>query len=166
MSVRLHISNTDQFADVGEGGRRNGEIWYRADLHEIRAFLSGQIKTLFNSSGQPANPPPTVASSGTFARTTGENGGAQVISGLGFRPRIVYLIGSNDSVATMFSNGWSTGTDHVCSGLSADLSNCVNVQGIADGWTATVGMDNDGFTAIWTKVGQGLNVTVKYLAIK
>ena len=58
MSVRLHIANTDQFNDVGEGKRQNGELWYRADLNEIHAFLSGQVRTLFNNQGQPANLPP------------------------------------------------------------------------------------------------------------
>ena len=167
MSARLHVSNTDQFNDVGEGGRQNGELWYRADLNEIRAFLSGQIRTLFNSTGQPGTPPPTVVQSGTLTRSTSDNTAVQNVTGLNFRPSMVYLIASDDAVAGNFSNGWTTGIVHSCTtALAADLTKCVSVKGIADGWTAVVGMSDDGFTAVWTKVGQGLNVTVSYLAIK
>jgi len=54
---RLHVTNTDFFQDVGEGKRKNGDIWYRQDLNQIRAFLNGQIVILFNNAGVPGKVP-------------------------------------------------------------------------------------------------------------
>lgn len=54
---RLHVTNTDTFQDVGEGKRKNGDIWYRQDLNQIRAFLNGQIVILFNNAGKPGKVP-------------------------------------------------------------------------------------------------------------
>ena len=174
MSVRLHISNTDQFDDVGEGRRLDGEIWYRADLHEIHAFLNGHIRTLFDSDGRPANPPPTVRGSGTITIATSDSTSVQHVS-LGYPASIVYVFASNDQDQTTFSDGWGDGITSVCTrssiGLpSADMANTLNVQavvvGAPAGWSATVLGNPDGFDVSWTKIGAGLNVTAKYLAIK
>lgn len=52
---RLHQATTDDFNDVGDGKRLNGEIWFRKDLGEIRGFLNGMVRTLFDIDGRPGN---------------------------------------------------------------------------------------------------------------
>lgn len=48
---KLHTSIKDDFDEVGEGGRQDGDIWYRSDLKEIRACLDGKIVTLVKVTG-------------------------------------------------------------------------------------------------------------------
>lgn len=43
---KLFITDRDDFNEVGEGGRQDGDIWYRSDLKEIRACLDGSIVTI------------------------------------------------------------------------------------------------------------------------
>lgn len=50
---RLHATNTDDFNDVGEGKRMNGEMWFRSDLNEIRGYLNGKVVVLFDLDGYP-----------------------------------------------------------------------------------------------------------------
>ena len=116
----------------------------------------------------------TVRKSGTLSRTTNDGSSVQNVTGLGFRASMVYILASNDQDQATFSDGWGDGLTNVCtrSVLSvpvADLSNALNVQvviGGVGGWTATILGNPDGFDVSWTKVGAGLNVTAKYLAIK
>lgn len=164
--VKIYELNDDDTFIKQKGESSTAMYWFRRDTGDLKARINGVVRTLFNASGQPGSPSPTVAQSSTFTRSSGQSSGNQAVLGLGFRPRIVHVIATEDGVPTAFSNGWSTGTTHSSSGVSADLANCVNVKRVADGWTATILMEDDGFTAVWTKVGQGLNVTVSYLAIK
>jgi hypothetical protein len=46
MTFKLFVTDRDDFNEVGEGGRQDGDIWYRKDLHEIRACLEGTIVTV------------------------------------------------------------------------------------------------------------------------
>jgi hypothetical protein len=116
-----------------------------------------------------------VKATGTLTRATSDITEVQSVTGLDFQASIVYLFASDDADATTFSDGWSDGTIQVCalhvatapsSSMAAALSVQNGMIGSPDGWTATVAANTDGFDLSWTKVGSGLNTTVKYIAIK
>lgn len=113
----------------------------------------------------------TVLKSGTVTRLASDNIAVQNVANLGFSARIVYLLAVSDDDAKTFSNGWGDGIANVCTRavvgvMDADVTKAANVQAIGNGWTARVLGNPQGFDLDWTKVGQGLNVTVSYLAIK
>jgi hypothetical protein len=171
----IYVSNTDSFNGSGDTVPEDGVLWYRIDTGELKAMQNGIARTLFSPSGQPANPPPTVIKSGTLSRATTDSSSVQNVTDVGFQARMVYVIASSDQDSTTFSDGWGDGLTQSCSrssvGIpSADLANALNVQmvvvGAAAGWTARMLGNPQGFDVDWTKVGAGLNVTVRYLAIK
>lgn len=49
---KLLVTDRDNFDEVGQGGRKDGDIWYRSDLKEIRACLDEKIVTLFKITGE------------------------------------------------------------------------------------------------------------------
>ena len=163
-TYKLHTINTDSFNDVGEGGRKNGEIWYRSDTHEIKSFQNGALHTLFDKTG---TPPSSVKFSGSLTRANDAGSATQQITGLGFRPAMIHFIGNDDQAPANRSSGWSDGTVNASiNGLASNIVKCITITDGANGHNASVTMDPDGFTVDWAKVGAGLNITIKYIAIK
>lgn len=115
---------------------------------------------------------PSITKAGTITIAANANGGDISLSGLKFRPSLIYFIASVDNQPSSNSNGWSDGFIHACvsmrnGGMGSNLAKCVDVTDGTDGWSAVVkSMDNDGFTITPAKVGQGKAVTIKYLALK
>lgn len=98
--------------------------------------------------------------------------GNQVVSGVGFRPAVIYVIAKDDNAASVNSNGWSDGPNSQCTvmrvtALDASFTNCIDVSDGINGWQASVAsLDADGFTLAWSKVGQGKAITMKIIAVK
>lgn len=109
----------------------------------------------------------TTKASGTFTRAAVDGSGTSAVTGLGFRPSIIHIVAADDAFLGNTSIGWTDGVTSVStSNLSANLAKCIDIASVGNGYTAAVAMDSDGFTINWTKAGQGLNITAKYLAIK
>jgi hypothetical protein len=58
------IYETDDEAEViyANGDGTDVMIWVRSDTREVKARINGQVRTLFNSQGQPGTPSPAVYS--------------------------------------------------------------------------------------------------------
>lgn len=172
---RLMTTISDIFFDKGDGTRQEGDSWVRTDTHELKVFLGGKAITIANSDGVLSTPITKAVDqiTRTAAASTGE---VQQIIGLGFRPSMVVITGSNDANSAIYSDGWTDGSTQTCKratmaltpSAAADLVNTVNIQGglINAGWTGIVATTSDGFSITWTKIGAGLAITLKYLAIK
>lgn len=171
--LKIYELDNDDSTIVEDGEPTTDMIWMRSDKHSMSARLNGTVYQIFDNLGRPAQSP--LRATGTLTRATTDGTSVQSVTGLGFQAGIVYLYASDDADATTFSDGWSDGTIQVCTQYSvsvptSDLANALNVQlviiGSPAGWTATVASNADGFDLSWVKVNAGLNVTVKYLAIK
>lgn len=100
----------------------------------------------------------------SFTRTAAAGGGAQAITGVGFRPTaIIIMAGTNgaDEVA------WGVGDDAVgenhlalSSGLvRGDNSDIINLtEGTNVMRAALQSLDSDGFTLFWIKANSGVEV--------
>lgn len=55
------LDNDDVY--VGQGGKFPSVMyWFRKDTGDLKARINGVVRTLFNSSGQPGTPSPTIYS--------------------------------------------------------------------------------------------------------
>lgn len=170
---RLHLATTDDFDDVGEGSRQNGEIWFRTDLNQIRAKLNGVIYTLFDSDGTVgAN---TLTATGTLTIASTDANASTIVTDVGFKPSMVYFIAKDDADATCSSNGWACSALQACTSsegalASSSFTYAIDVStlvvGAETGWRSAVTFATTIFTLTNTKLGVGKNVTIKYVAIK
>lgn len=124
--------------------------------------------------------------SGTITRAASTVSGSQSITGLGGKPIILIFDAIADSNSGIHSKGWDDGNISTCMfcnvvtglvNLLGGTSNFTNAtlnqtksidveDNSSNGHTANVSsLDNDGFTLNWTKLGNGLATTVKYIAI-
>lgn len=118
--------------------------------------------------------------SGTITRATTDVTGSQVITGVGGKFSSLMMKGADNNTASNAGDGWSDGSIQSCSYSSAitilallasqngmDLTKILVIQDInGNGWSISLtSKDADGFTIQWTKMGAGLNITVKYMAI-
>jgi hypothetical protein len=128
----------------------------------------------------------TQVSAGTLHRSSEDGSGAEEVP-LGFRPSIVLLSAMDDIDPTSSSDGWDNGTAAACSSAfsSSFLLTLLGALGAAslstkshefsvwiqdasqDGHRARISaVSEEGFALDWTRLGQGRNVTVKYLAVR
>lgn len=107
-----------------------------------------------------------VMSSGEIKQGAGGQAGLQQIS-TGFQPVVVEIAAVADDDAKVNSVGKSTGfVQYTMANGSLDLTKTISVISAGNGWTGTVMMEPNGFSIDWTKVGQGLAVTLKYVATR
>jgi len=109
---------------------------------------------------------------GYFTRNTS---GAQSITGVGFKPKIViFFAGGPSGTYRTGSFGFDDGVNPHCIGQPGDTDSNDDVSGesiqcfTSEGNTIyghITSMDADGFTITWTQVGTG-ECWVKYLAMK
>jgi len=124
---------------------------------------------------------------GSFTRNVNTASGDQAITGVGFKPRLLFIMGAgtfdNSTVLDAFTggfslageNGFALGVTEVNSAssdakfsASVQTSNIVYLSGGNGSQTAIVKtLDNDGFTLTFTKVGSPASntATFAYLAI-
>lgn len=126
---------------------KNGVAYHEDETYFVRAtdpvMATGEIK-------QAANGP-------TGLQTIQAN----------FQPVVVEIAGVADDDAKVNSVGKSTGsTQYVVTPSGMNQTRTVELLSNGNGWTATVMMEPNGFSLDWTKVGQGLAVTLKYIATK
>lgn len=124
--------------------------------------------------------------SGTITRAAATASGSQSITGLGGKPIMVIFHAMADSNAAINSKGWDDGAVATCmfcnvvTGLINLLGGTSNFANVAESQTKSIdvesttpnghnanisSLDGDGFTLNWTKIGSGLDVTIKYIAI-
>ena len=163
----IYILDNDN-TTINESGPTASMLWQRSDTGEIKRRYNGQVQTIIDATG---SPPASRVQSSTLTRATTNGSATQQVTNVGFQARYLFIECVNDADAGTFSDGWSDTTINTCSKFVAgvptkDLTKAINVQLNGNGWTATVLGNPQGFDIIWAKVGEGLNVTLKYLAIK
>lgn len=106
-----------------------------------------------------------------FSRTASAGAGAQAITGIGFQPIAIYMIGFVTSTL-YYSHGFGDSDEDECAVYSTtgpyvgDANNIININSGASGhnmWAVLTSLDSDGFTVTWGKGGNGQDVTVKAL---
>lgn len=114
---------------------------------------------------------------GIFTRDTSLATGTQAITGVGFKPRVVFFF-ANISVTSQLSIGFDDGSNHYClQNYHADTANSwtpvgnesirlsAGAAGYYQGWINSIG--SDGFTISWTKDGAKVGTaTIYYLAFR
>ena len=111
---------------------------------------------------------------GSFTRDVSLASGTQVITGVGFQPKVVWFISVYSS---NISNGYDDGSSYVCQYVRGGLVNIGHVTtsfSIVAYESSTIkyegkiqSMDSDGFTISWTKTGSPTGtLEVGYLAFK
>ncbi|HTJ52620.1 MAG TPA: hypothetical protein VL443_24360 [Cyclobacteriaceae bacterium] len=124
--------------------------------------------------------------SGTITRAAATASGSESITGIGGKPIMVIFYAMSDSNSSINSKGFDDGSIATCifcnviTGLINLLGGTSNFANVAESQTKSIdventtpnghnanisSMDNDGFTLNWTKIGSGLALTVKYIAI-
>lgn len=124
--------------------------------------------------------------SGTITRAAATVTGTQSITGIGGKPIMIIFNAVSDGDSSTFSKGLDDGnlstsiSGWALSVLLNLLGGIANVTVCSQSQTASVNvktsannghssnltsMDSDGFTMNWTKIGSGLDITVKYIAI-
>lgn len=139
-----------------------------------------QVQQLrFNGTYYVPGSAPTVIPSGTITRASSASSGTQVVT-INSPMNVISFSGINDADATVLSDGWDNGIIAVCTRSNsitvivslvstntkshADSIYVVNAAG--NGWRANVtAITATTFTLTWTKIGSGLNITVKFAAI-
>lgn len=161
----VYVSTGDAFTESGLGTLpEDGYIWYRSDTGEIKAQMSAKPITLFDKNGKTS----INRKSGSLPRVSTSGSGLEAVSGIGFTPSLIHFFGTSDLSNLNASMGWSDSFVNVC--MTPTIGNntsILDIVSVGNGWTASVStMDIDGFTLNWTKTGEGLNITAKYIAIK
>jgi hypothetical protein len=120
-----------------------------------------------------------VIASGTLTRASSASSGTQSVT-VNSPFGVVFFASINDADATVLSDGFDTGTfatstrSNSVTLLATLLStnNKSNADSIyvatalGAGWRANItAISNTAFTLTWTKIGAGLNVTIKYIVI-
>lgn len=122
-----------------------------------------------------------TSSSGSFTRAANASG-TQTIS-LGFTPSMVIFSVLDDSVSSVYSDGWDDGTIAISSSANSTalglLSALIAGPGLkshtesiylstygGDGWSGHITTKASNTIITFTKLGNGRAMTIKYLAIK
>jgi hypothetical protein len=114
---------------------------------------------------------------GSFTRDVSLAGGTQAVTGVGFRPRAVFLLANIASTAAMsagmaagatnavlYDNGNNAAGTYNNNGTNAVLLLTASAQAATAGVTS---IDADGFTVTWAKSGSPTGTaTVRYLALR
>lgn len=116
---------------------------------------------------------PFLEASGAFTRATSDSSGNYTVSGLTFRPKLVYFTASLDSSSAGGSDGWADGSKQSVTfhysgpSINTYLTDAIWVQGPSgDGWQGTFSsMNSDGFTISFTALGSKGNIHVNWYAI-
>jgi len=107
-----------------------------------------------------------------ITRASAASSGNQVLTGFGGKPQFMVFKALDNNNSGNFSLGISDTEESSCTAtvrngshsLSLiDAANSFNVQDSSgNGWTGILSsLDSDGMTIAWTKLGSGLNVTIK-----
>lgn len=119
---------------------------------------------------------PTTSASvfvGSLTRAAATASGSQAITGVGFRPKVIYFNGLKDGTTNVGTSGWGNGTVNTTMYVSDALgtsdihSDVIWIQtSTGNGHNASItSLDSDGFTLNWSKLGVGADITVKYTCI-
>ncbi len=124
--------------------------------------------------------------SGTITRAAATASGTESITGLGGKPIMVIFHAMADTNSAINSKGWDDANVATCmfcnvvTGLINLLGGTANFTSATQSQTKSIeventtpnghnanisSLDSDGFTLNWTKLGSGLAITVKYIAV-
>lgn len=135
-----------------------------------QAFIGSGNKALAHTGELGA----VVVNSGSVTRAAATATGTQAVPhGLGVAPKALWFIGSNDANTQIFSMGWANGigtqaeiNNHTV-GSANDLTRAIVItDSSGNGHNAKVtAVDGTNFTLSWVRLGTGLAITVKWLAL-
>jgi hypothetical protein len=114
---------------------------------------------------------------GSLTRGMGTASGTQAVTGVGFQPRAVIALSSNDGAsqsagvgfaASGSSNGVRITSNHLLTAWARGSGFCGALTGSGIGYSGSIdSWDSDGFTINWTRTGAASGtLTVDYLAIQ
>ena len=114
---------------------------------------------------------------GTFTRTGATGTGNEVVTGVGFTPRVIIVnYYHTDATYTIVGSGMASGTTveysvHMVNANNASSGGASTTiiagQGGSNGWSGDLtAVGTDGFTIAFTKAGSPGNITVNYTCLR
>lgn len=171
-SGKLDIASLLSIASMAQG-----DLFYASSgsaLTRLGAGTSGQFLKTQGAAANPVWANIAAAKFGTISRTTAAGTGTVSVTGVGFQPNVVIVIGNEAANSQTASIGFSNGSTNIAVYSvfnSLDTGNVFNTQssgGDTAYWTGTIDtLASDGFNVNYLKTGSGMgDFTGYYIAFR